>query len=114
VGLVDDAGALGLWQDEVEVEQEAEVGVEGDPGTESQYKGLFVKWQGERRGDKEGLNGLPDEEPVRPGLNYQEAGEDHPVHQPWRQLGRVRGLQGLVGGEEGKEEGGYGAVWTIG
>ena len=31
VGLVDDAGALGLWQDEVEEEEETEVGVEGNP-----------------------------------------------------------------------------------
>lgn len=32
VGLVDEAGALGLGEDEVEEEEEAEVGVEGDPG----------------------------------------------------------------------------------
>lgn len=32
VGLVDEAGALGLGEDEVEEEAEAEVGVEGDPG----------------------------------------------------------------------------------
>jgi len=31
VGLVEDAGALGLGEDEVEVEEEAEVAVEGDP-----------------------------------------------------------------------------------
>ena len=31
VGLVDEAGALGLGEDEVEEEGEAEVGVEGDP-----------------------------------------------------------------------------------
>lgn len=30
--LVEDAGALGLWEDEVEEEKEAEPGVEWDPG----------------------------------------------------------------------------------
>lgn len=31
-GLVDEARALGLWGDEVEEEEKAEPGVEGDPG----------------------------------------------------------------------------------
>jgi hypothetical protein len=32
VFFVDEAGALGLREDEVEEEEEADVGVEGDPG----------------------------------------------------------------------------------
>ena len=36
VGLVDEAGALGLWEDEVEEEAEADVGVEGDPTGEGE------------------------------------------------------------------------------
>lgn len=31
VSLVEDAGALGLWEDEVEEKAEADPGVEGDP-----------------------------------------------------------------------------------
>ena len=53
---------------------------------------------------------MPDEEPLGPRLNEEYAGEDHPVHQPWCQLGRVGRLEGLVAGEQREEEGCDGAV----
>lgn len=48
---------------------------------------------------------IPKEEPLGPALNQERAGQDDPVHEPWRQLGGIRGLEGLVAGEEGEEEG---------
>lgn len=71
VFLVDVPGALGLGEDEVEEEEEAEVGVEGDPA----------------------------EKPLGPGLNEERAGEDNPVHEPWCKLGWVGCLEGFVAGE---------------
>lgn len=52
---------------------------------------------------------LPEQEPPEPTLNQQSAGEDDPVHEPWLKEGRVRRVESLVGGEDGEEEGGYGA-----
>lgn len=76
VGLVDKTGALGLRQDEVGEEEQAEVGIKGDPGD-----------------DIEG-----------PVLSEGEAGYNDPVHQPWCQLGGIRGAKGLVGGKDGEED----------
>lgn len=80
--LVDDAGALGLREDKVEEEQEADVAVEGDP----------------------------DEDEGDPGFSEKGDAEDDPVHQPGRELGGVGGLEGFVGCEDGKEEGSDGAI----
>lgn len=55
VGLVEEAGALSLGQDEVGEDEEAEVGVEGDPG---------------------------DDVPG-PGFEEGEEAEGDPVHEPW-------------------------------
>jgi len=57
-----------------------------------------------------GRVGVPEEEPLGPRLNEEHAGEDNPVHQPWCQLGRVSGLEGLVAGEQREEEGRDGSV----
>lgn len=94
VGLVDDAGALGLGEDEVEEEEKADVGVEGNPSGVSR-----------RNCRGEGSCDIPDENPFSPGLDEERAGEDDPVHEPWRQLGGVGGLECLVRGEEWEEEG---------
>lgn len=56
---------------------------------------------------------IPSQEPRGPRLNQQQAGQDSPVHQPWRQLGRVGRLEGLVAGEEREEERGDGAVVAL-
>ena len=40
-----------------------------------------------------------------PGLNQRKTGENDPVHEPWCQLGRVRGTKGFVGGEYWEEDG---------
>lgn len=53
---------------------------------------------------------IPEDNEGHPGLNQQTAAEDDPVHQPWRQLRRVGRLEGLVGSENGEEEGREGAV----
>lgn len=76
VGLVEVTGALGLGQDEVQQEAETQVRVEGDPH----------------------------EHEADPGLDEEHARQDRPVHEPWRQLGGVGGLERLVRGEEGEEE----------
>lgn len=76
VGLVKEARALGLGQDEVGEGEEAEVGVEGDPG---------------------------DDVPG-PGFEEGEEAEGDPVHEPWGQLGGVGGAEGFVGGEDGEED----------
>ena len=52
----------------------------------------------------------PDEEPLDPALNEQTAGQNNPVHQPWCKLSRIGSLEGFVGGEQGEEERGDGAV----
>ena len=41
----------------------------------------------------------------RPRLNQRKAREDDPVHEPWGQLGGVRGSEGLVGSEDWEEDG---------
>lgn len=84
VRLVDETGALGLREDEIREEEEAEIGVEGDPGD-----------------DEEG-----------PVLNEGEAGDDDPIHQPWCQLGRIGGAEGFVRGEDGEEDGDDGS-WKL-
>lgn len=43
------------------------------------------------------------------GFNQEEDGEGGPVHEPWSEVGRVAGANGLVGGEDGEEDGGDGA-----
>lgn len=59
VGLVEDARALGLREDEVEVEEEAEVGVEGDPRRVEEL-GREIE-RGERDGEGRGGKGeVPD------------------------------------------------------
>ena len=74
VGGVEELGALGLGEDEVGEEEEAEKGVEGDPG----------------------------EDEVGPVVEEGEAGEHHPVHEPGGELRGVGGAQGFVGGEDGE------------
>ncbi len=84
VRLIDEAGALGLREDEIREEEEAEIGVERDPGD-----------------DEKG-----------PVFNEGEAGYDNPIHQPWCQLGWVRGAKGFVRGEDGEEDSDDGA-WEL-
>ena len=57
---------------------------------------------------------IPHQQPFGPRLNEERAGEDDPVHEPWRELGRIRGLEGLVAGEEGEQERGDGPVAALG
>ena len=76
VALVDEARALGLGQDEVGEEEEAEVGVEGEP---ADYE-------------------------VGPVFEEGEEGKDHPVHEPGGEEGGVGGAEGFVGGEYGEED----------
>ena len=54
---------------------------------------------------------LPTKDEPCPGLNQGKAGEDDPVHEPWCQLGRIRGTKGLVGGEDWEEDGDNGPGW---
>ena len=82
VFLVDEDGALFARQHEVEVDAEADPGVEGHPG----------------------------EDEVELRFDEEEEREGGPVHQPWRQDCRVGGAEGFVGGEDGEEDGGDGAV----
>ena len=81
VGLIEDLGALGLRENQIGEDREAEPGVEGHPG----------------------------EEEVGPVVEEGEAREDDPVHEPRGQLGRVGGAEGFVGGEDGEEDGDDGA-----
>lgn len=100
VGCVYDARALGLGQYEVEEEEQADVGIQWDPAYNSSLESL---------GSFTGLPGhAPHEEPFCPALNQKGACKHDPVHEPWRQLGRIGGLERLVGCEEGEEEGGDG------
>ena len=69
IALVENPRSLGLWEDKVGEHQETEVGVEWDPG---------------------------ENEPC-PAVKEAEAGEDHPVHEPWSQLGGIGGAEGFVG-----------------
>ena len=48
---------------------------------------------------------LPCKNEPGPRFNQRKAGEDDPVHEPWGQLGRIRGTKGLVGGEYWEEYG---------
>lgn len=80
VGFVDEARALGLREDEVEEEEEADVRVERDP------VGVDVS-EGERSAG--GGADEHEEEPPDPGLNQESAAEDDPVHEPWCQLSGV-------------------------
>ena len=66
----------------------------------------MLQWRGAGRrfgGGEVGL--LPCKNEPGPGFNQGEAGEDDPVHEPWGQLGRIRGTKGLVGGEDWEEYG---------
>lgn len=82
VGFVDVDGALLPGQDEVEVDAEADPGIERDPV----------------------------EDEVELGLYEEEEGQGCPVHEPWDQERGVAGAESFVGGEDGEEDGGYGAV----
>ena len=55
--------------------------------------------------DSDGKGAIPVEDEPCPRLKQRHARKDNPVHQPWRKLGRVRGAQGFVGGEDGEENG---------
>ncbi len=81
VPLVEEARTLGLGQDEVGEEEEAEGGVEGEP---------------------------TDEE-VGPVFEEGEEREDDPVHEPGGEEGGVGGAERFVGGEDGEEDGEEGA-----
>lgn len=81
VALVEEARALGLGQDEVGEEEEAEGGVEGE---------------------------IADEE-VGPVFEEGEEREDDPVHEPGGEEGGVGGAEGFVGGEDGEKDGEEGA-----
>lgn len=61
VGCVEDAGALGLREDEVEEEEEADVGVEGNPG------GWWLVLG--RMGWRREIRNIPHEKPLGPALN---------------------------------------------
>lgn len=76
VGLVEEFGALGLREDEVGEDDEAEESVEGEPG----------------------------EDEVGPVVKEGEEGEDDPVHEPWCELGGVGGAEGFVGSEYGEDD----------
>lgn len=75
VFLVEEGGALGAGEDEVEVQEEAHPGVEGDPG----------------------------EDEVERVLNRVEEHEGDEVDEPWGELGWIGGVEGFVGGEDGEE-----------
>lgn len=85
VALVDQSRALGLGQDEVGEEDEAEGGVEGEPADEE----------------------------VGPVFEEGEEREDDPVHEPGGQEGGVGGAERFVGGEDGEEDGEEGAGMGI-
>lgn len=74
VALVDKSRALGLGQDEVGEEDEAEGGVEGEPADEE----------------------------VGPIFEEGKEREDDPIHEPGGQEGGVRGAERFVGGEDGE------------
>lgn len=78
VGLVDVDGALFAGHDEVEVHTETHPRVERYP--------------------------VEDEVQVR--LDQEKHRQGGPVHEPWCKVGGVAGLNGLVGGEDGEENGG--------
>ena len=79
VFFVDVDAALLAGEDEVEVQAEADPGVEGDPG----------------------------EDEVELGFREEEEGERCPVHEPGGEDGGVGGAEGFIGGEDGEEDGGY-------
>ena len=66
VFFVDEARTLGLGENEVEEEEQADVGVEGNPGV----YWLGKHWVGQEGGGED----VPDEEPFGPRLNQQHAG----------------------------------------
>ena len=73
---------MGAGQDEVEVDEEAEPGVEWNPA----------------------------EDKVEGVLNDVQQGEGHEVHQPWCKRGWVRGMESFVGEEHWEEDGGGDAI----
>ena len=70
--LVEDASALGLGEDKVEEEEEAEEGIEWYPD------GSCVRI---RYGSR--FCCLPVENETGPGFKQQGDGKDNPVHEPW-------------------------------
>ena len=52
----------------------------------------------------------PEEDKVEPRLDQEAAAEDNPVHEPGRELRRIRRLEGLVRCEYGEEKGRDGAM----
>lgn len=52
-----------------------------------------------------GIEGNPVEDEVELILHQQEEGEGRPVHQPWREHGRVGCAEGFVGEEDGQQDG---------
>lgn len=82
MALVEESRALGLREDEVREETEAEVGVEGKPSDDE----------------------------VGPVFDKDEDGVNHPVHEPWCQESRIRGAKGFVGGEDWEEDCQDGAI----
>ena len=81
MALIEKSRTLGLGQDEVGEEEEAEGGVEGEPADEE----------------------------VGPVFEEGEEREDDPVHEPRGEEGGVGGAERFVGGEDGEEDGEEGA-----
>ena len=76
VFTVDECGALGARKYEVKVDEKPKPSVEGNPA-KNEIEGVFH--------------------------NVQE-GEGDKIHEPWCKDGRVGGMQGFVGQEDGKED----------
>jgi hypothetical protein len=75
--LVGEGGALGTRHDQVQVEEEADPGIEGDPAKDE----------------------------VEDILDGGEDGQDNKVDEPGREQGGVGRVQGFVRGEDGEEDG---------
>lgn len=85
VVLVNEPCALGLGQDEVGEEAEADVGVEGEPADDE----------------------------IGPVFEEGEEREDDPVHEPGGEECRVGGAERFVGSEDGEEDGEEGAGMAL-
>jgi hypothetical protein len=77
VFAVEEGGSLGSREDQVQVEEESQPGVE---------------W-------------YPAEDEVEGALEGGDEGEGNKVHEPWGKDGGVGGVEGFVGGEDGEEDG---------
>lgn len=82
VGLVEETGALGLREDQVGEKEEADPAVEGEP-VESVRETVLHSVDTRDHGD------VPSHNEVSPRLRHQEGRQDHPVHQPWCELGGI-------------------------